>query len=119
MRGNLKRKPFNAYVLDQLRGLEDVECRPMFGCFGLSSDAVFFAIICDDRLFFRTDDVSRQRYIKMGMVPLQFREKQSVNSYYEVPDSILKSADKVADWARTAIQCQRDRLARKEKRAKR
>ncbi len=111
----MKRKPFNAYVLDQLRDLGDLDCRPMFGCFGLYSGAVFFAIICDDRLFFRTDDASREKYVKMGMAPFQFREKQSVNTYYEVPEAILKNAGKIADWARTAIQCQKDR-ARSAKR---
>jgi DNA transformation protein len=105
----LKRRSFNAYVLDQLRELDALELRPMFGCFGLYSDAVFFGIIWEDRLFFRTDEESRKQYVKMGVPPFQFREKQSVNSYYEVPETVLKDAGKLAAWARTAIKCQRNR----------
>lgn len=101
-----KTSSFTAFVIDQLSELGALHCRPMFGCYGLYHQGVFFAIICADTLFFRTDEESAPDYIKLGMSPFVFRERQSVNSYYEVPAKILNSRRHLAEWARTAVQVQ-------------
>jgi DNA transformation protein len=48
-----------------------VTSRAMFGGFGLYLDGVFFGVIFDDVLYFRTDEESRQDYLERGMEPLQ------------------------------------------------
>jgi len=108
---------FNAFVLDQLSGLPMLQIRPMFGCYGLYCGGLFFAIIMDDRLFFRTDETTVGNYLKMGMQPLIFRESQKINSYYEVPDRVVKNRKDLTTWAQAAINCQRQRkLSKKSKR---
>lgn len=39
------------------------------------------------------------------MQPLIFRDKQKVNSYYEVPDEIIADKRQLIKWARESIQC--------------
>lgn len=104
-----KKESFKAFVLDQLSTLGGINWRPMFGCCGIYHDGVFFAIIFDDRLFFRTDGESAKAYTKLGMQPLIFRERQRVNSYYEVPEEIIENSGKLSAWARTAIEIQKRR----------
>src|SRR5438128_637467 len=104
-----KTESFKAFVLDQLSTLGGMHWRPMFGCYGIYHDGIFFAIIFDDRLFFRTDEKSAPDYIKLGMPPLVFRERQCVNSYYEVPRAIIENPGKLSGWALTAIEIQKRR----------
>ena len=51
----MKQESFKNFVLDQLREIPDVQCRPMFGGYGLYSDARFFGIIHEGKLYFKTD----------------------------------------------------------------
>ncbi|MBI5379023.1 MAG: TfoX/Sxy family protein [Nitrospirae bacterium] len=97
---------FKEFVLDQLRGLGGVDCRPMFGGYGLYLDGVFFGILHRGRLYFKTDPASRPAYEERGMEPFRPNAKQTLKTYYEVPLEILEDADLLASWAREAIRSQ-------------
>jgi TfoX/Sxy family transcriptional regulator of competence genes len=43
---------FRDFVLDQLRDLRQIDCRRMFGSYGLYHGGVFFGIISKGRLYF-------------------------------------------------------------------
>ena len=42
---------FVDYVAEQLREAGAIRSRKMFGEYGVYCDGIFFAVICDDRLF--------------------------------------------------------------------
>ncbi|MBX9668831.1 MAG: TfoX/Sxy family protein [Candidatus Obscuribacterales bacterium] len=105
-----KNNSFVALILDKLSDLE-VHCKPMFGCFGLYSNSIFFGIICDDQLFLRTDETTRKKFIKEGMPSLVFKEKQREHNYYQVPDSVIESRAKLNRWSNEAVEVQRQRKA--------
>lgn len=109
MAAKRKEDSFRDFVLDQLRSLEGVACRSMFGGFGLSLGADFFGIVHDGRLYFKTDEATREKYRSRGMGPFSPSEKQVLTSYYEVPEEIAEDEERLASWAREAA-------ARKEKR---
>ena len=44
---------FVQYVVDQLAGAGIIRTKRMFGEYGLYLDKLFFAVICDDPLFFQ------------------------------------------------------------------
>ena len=46
-------KDYLDYVLERLPEPEAARCRKMFGEYGLYCDGLFFAVICDDRLFIK------------------------------------------------------------------
>ncbi len=102
----MKDKTFKDYVLDQLRGLDDVECRAMFGGYGLYRGETFFGIIHRGRLYFKTDAGSRPAYVEAGMKPFRPSARQTLKSYYEVPVDVIEDEDQLVRWARTAIACQ-------------
>ena len=90
------------FVLDQMRSLEDVSCRSMFGGYGLYLGADFFGIVYDGRLYFKTDETTRENYRARGMGPFAPNEKQVLKSYYEVPEEIVEDDEQLASWAREA-----------------
>ena len=98
---------FKNYVLDQLGLLGNVWARAMFGGYGLYADGLFFAIIADSRLFFRTDDASCEPYLERGMPPFAPHTSQSPFSYYEVPPEILDDQESLVEWAQEAVEVAR------------
>lgn len=112
-----KKNAFVSTILDKLSDI-DVVCRPMFGAYGLYHQNLFFAIIWDHQLFFRTDDETMPKYIKAGIAPLLFYEKQKTRSYFEVPPQVMRSPKKLCEWALEAVDAQR-RLQSKKAATKR
>ena len=101
-----KDESFKNFVLDQLRELDDVEARRMFGGFGLYQDETFFGIIHKGRLYFKIDDATVGEYRKRKMKPFRPNAKQTLKSYYQVPVDIIEDADQLRHWAEKAVACQ-------------
>lgn len=101
---------FSDYVRDQLEGLGPVQFRSMFGGQGLYLDGVFFGIVYEGRLYFKTSEETRAAYLEDGMKPFRPRTKQTLKNYYEVPPDILEDAESLVGWAREAV-----RVAKTEK----
>ncbi len=99
-----KQDDFKDFVLDQLSGLRGVTCRSMFGGYGLYQDGVFFGIIHKGRLFFNTDEASREAYIEQGMKPFRPSAKQTLKTYYEVPVDIIEDQERLTEWAMQAAR---------------
>jgi DNA transformation protein len=97
---------FKDFVLDQLHQLDDLTCRRMFGGYGLYQNGVFFGIIHQGRLYFKTDRTTCQAYIQCGMEPFRPNPKQTLKSYYEVPVDILEDDAQLLLWAQQAVACQ-------------
>jgi len=55
---------FRDFVLDQLQRLGEVDYRRMFGSYGLYHDEVFFGILAQGRLYFKTNAVTRVFYVQ-------------------------------------------------------
>ncbi len=91
-------------MLDQLRELQGVRARGMFGGFGLYADATFFGIVADGRVYFKTYDQTRSEYEARGMKPFRPTEKQTLRNYYEVPADVLEGAGLLVEWARRAAR---------------
>jgi DNA transformation protein and related proteins len=104
---NQKDESFKDFVLDQLRGLDDVEARRMFGGYGLYQDETFFGIVHKGRLYFKTDDSTVSEYRKRKMKPFRPNAKQTLKSYYQVPLEILEDAGQLCQWAVQAVRCQK------------
>jgi DNA transformation protein len=102
MCAKIKEDSFRDFVLDQLRSLEGVSCRAMFGGYGLYFGADFFGILYDGRLYFKTDESTREEYRDRGMGPFAPGGNQVLKSYYEVPEEIVEDDEELASWAREA-----------------
>lgn len=96
---------FRDYVLEQLASAGKVAARRMFGGYGLYLDELFFALIDDDSLYFKTDDATRPRFEMAGsqqFCPFPDRPNP-VMAYWEVPAEVLEDAEQLRAWAREAL----------------
>ncbi|MGZ8460052.1 MAG: TfoX/Sxy family protein [Candidatus Deferrimicrobiaceae bacterium] len=99
-----------------MSSLKDVICRSMFGGYGLYLGADFFGIVYDGRLYFKTDESTREKYRNRGMGPFAPSEKQVLKSYYEVPEEIVEDDEQLASWARESAAIKRKGKATVRKR---
>lgn len=96
---------YRDYVLEQLALSGTASARRMFGGVGLYLDGLFFALISDDTLYFRTDDSNRARYEQAGSRPFcPFPDRPGhVMAYWQVPGEVLEDPEKLRDWTREAL----------------
>ena len=104
-RAAMKQDSFKDFVLDQLRELPGVTSRSMFGGYGVYQGEVFFGIVHQGRLYFKTNDRTKPAYVKKGMKPFQPNAKQTLKTYYEVPVEIIEDSDLLTAWAEQAADC--------------
>jgi len=101
-----KKEEFLEYVLkDVLREVSGVTARAMFGGYGLYKDSIFFAIITNNKLYFKVDDKTRREYKDYGSSAFSYMrsgKKTMLKSYYELPVEILENPKKAKAWARQA-----------------
>jgi len=96
---------YRDFVLEQLAPAGRVTPRAMFGGVGLYLDGLFFALIDDDTLYFKTDDSNRARFEQAGsrpFCPFPDRPDQAM-AYWQVTAEVLEDADELAAWAREAL----------------
>lgn len=95
---------FLEYVIDQLNEVPNIHYRKMFSSFGMYSGDVFFAIISDGVLYFKTNKETKKKYVEYGMGPFTPSEKQILKNYMEVPEEILENREEVNNWALESIE---------------
>jgi DNA transformation protein and related proteins len=103
-RGSVRSDSFKEFITDQLRDVGGVNCRAMFGGYGLYRDGAFFGIIHKGRLFFKTDAATAEEYAQRAMKSFRPNAKQILKTYYEVPVDIIEDADCLTEWAVKAIK---------------
>ncbi len=95
---------FKAFVLEQLSAVAPVTARGMFGGVGIYAAGLFFALMDDDRLYFKVDDSTRGRFIAAGMRAFDpFKDGKTMNGYYEVPGEVLEDEERLPEWMHEAM----------------
>jgi DNA transformation protein and related proteins len=95
-----------------------VKLRRMFGAEGLFRDGLMFGIVYRERIYFKTNEDSRQAFITEGASPLYYEFKNAegvLTSYYELPDRLYDDPDELTEWARAAFAVARNKSAAKKK----
>jgi DNA transformation protein and related proteins len=103
---HIKDVSFKDFILDQLRELDDVEARRMFGGYGLYRDETFFGILHKRKLYFKVDESTVGEYRLRKMKPFRPNPRQTLKSYYQVPVEILEDNERLCDRAVKATHCQ-------------
>lgn len=106
---------YRDFVLEQLGRVMPVIGKSMFGGVGLYADGMFFALIAEDRLYFKVDDTTRSGFERLGMEPFRPFGEDSAMGYYEVPVDVVEDPVQLAPWMRQAINVAADAKRRKRK----
>ena len=109
---------FQVLVIDQLsRVMPRIRARSMFGGVGLYAGDLFFALIADDTLYFKTDDSTRPDFEARGMGPFRpFGDAGGTMQYYQVPEDLLEDPDALRLWVEKAVEIARRSKARRPSR---
>ena len=110
-------RPYLDYVLEQLCGLGAVRFRRMFGGVGLYSADLFFGLIHDDTLFFKTDESNAAPYQSRNMPRFMPPSDRPLGpfGYHQVPADIIEDAELLAAWARQSVAVAAASRARKSR----
>jgi DNA transformation protein len=109
-----------AFVLEQLGGLSGVSTRRMFGGVGLYSDGLFFGLIDDDTLFFKTDESNAAAYQARQMPRFMPPANRPLGpmGYHQVPADIIEDGESLVVWARQAVAVALASQAKKTRKTK-
>jgi DNA transformation protein len=110
---------YREFVLEQLGRVTPVTGRSMFGGVGIYAQGLFFALIAEDRLYFKVDDTSRPDFEQLGMEPFRPFGEDSAMGYYEVPADVVEDSVQLAPWVKKAIDIAAKAKSKKNKGVKR
>jgi DNA transformation protein and related proteins len=96
---------FAAYALELLAAAGRVAAQRMFGGYGLYCEGVMFALIADDVLYLKADDINRPELERAGSEPFKYEAegRRTIMAYWRAPDEAIESRELMAPWARGAL----------------
>ncbi len=94
---------YQRFVIEQLEQVSLITAKNMFGGVGLYAEGYFFALISEDRLYFKVDDSNRSDFEAAAMEPFRPYGDERAMQYYEVPIEVLEDVDLLRRWAEKAI----------------
>jgi DNA transformation protein and related proteins len=109
---------YRDFVLEQLGRVTPVTGKSMFGGVGIYAQGLFFALIAEDRLYFKVNDATRPDFERLGMEPFRPYGEDSAMGYYEVPADVVEDVAQLESWERKAIDVAVQAKRRKTKRSK-
>ena len=94
--------------VDRLLELVDgASQRRMFGGRGIYAEGAMFAIEHGERVYLKVDEESRPEFEELGSGPFEPNERQTLRSFYELPDEVAADDAELAAWAHRAIEAAR------------
>lgn len=97
------------------------KARAMFGGHGLYLDGMFFAILDDGVLYFKTSAATAARYDHEAMPAFMYQTKTGVKalgSYRRVPERLYDETDELETWVREAVAAARAASSKKKPRTR-
>lgn len=110
---------YRADIAARLAAVAPVTLKSMFGGVGIYAGAHFFAVIDDDILYFKVDDVNRPEFEARGMGPFAPMGPDKPMQYYRVPDDVIDDPAALKDWMTKAVAVARRKPKKPPRRKKR
>jgi len=95
---------FIDYVMELLGPFGTVSTRRMFGGHGVYLDGLMFAIVSDDTLYLKADEMNRGEFEQAGCDIFSYarKGKRAALNFFRAPENAMESAELMLPWARTA-----------------
>lgn len=116
-----RRSDFVELVTEQMAFVGGLRIRAMFGGYGIYQDDCMFALIADDRLYFKADDTTRAGFEAKGLRPFTYgaRGKTMTMQYYEAPPDVFEEHEAMRTWVQkaygAAVRARQARAPRKRR----
>jgi DNA transformation protein len=89
---------YRAATEGKLAAVVPIRSRVMFGGIGIYSDDLLFALIDDDKLYFKVDSSNRADFEARGMEPFYPYEGAKPMGYYELPTGLIDDPIELQTW---------------------
>lgn len=101
-----RRSDFVDFVIEQMAPIGNVRARAMFGGYGVYRGDDFFAIVVDDRLYFKADATTRVDFEAKELLPFTYavRGKSVTMQYFEAPPEVFEEPEAMQAWAQKALE---------------
>jgi DNA transformation protein len=99
----VKPSEFVEHVVETMRAFGPVECKSMFGGWGLYHSGVFFALVAADTLYLKADGENAAEFDAAKMPAFVYESKvgeRIAMSYRQAPAEALESPAVMEAWAR-------------------
>jgi DNA transformation protein len=95
---------FIDYVLELFGPFGTVGARRMFGGHGVYLDGLMFAIVSEDALYLKADEMNRVEFEQAGCEIFGYarKGKRATLGFFRAPDDAMESPYLMLPWARTA-----------------
>jgi DNA transformation protein len=99
-----RRSDFVEFVAEQMAFVAGLRIRAMFGGYGIYQDDCMFALIADDRLYFKADATTRAEFEEKGSSPFTYvaRGKSVTLQYFEAPPDVFEEQEAMRTWVQKA-----------------
>ena len=99
----------------------EISIRRMFGGAGAYCDGLFFAVLDDETVYLKTDEVTRGEFESAGLEPFSFEMKDGAvtsTSYFAAPEGMFDDEDELRRWTTLALDAARRKAKLKPKKKK-
>ena len=95
---------FVDYVMELLGPFGTVGARRMFGGHGVYLDGLMFALVLEDMLYLKADEMNRIEFEQAGCEIFSYarKGKRATLNFFRAPEDAMDSAELMLPWARTA-----------------
>lgn len=96
---------FVQFVLELMAPIGGIRARAMFGGFGIYQEEIMFAIIVDDRLYFKADSATYRKFTAKNLSQFTYvaRGKTVTMQFYEAPPEVFESPPAMRIWAQQSV----------------
>lgn len=108
---------FVKHVVELMQGVGPANARRMFGGHGIFIEGLMFALVADNTLYLKADDVSRPVFESRGLERFTYHKqgKPFSMSYYAAPEEALESLAEMTDWGNRAFEAALRAAAKKRR----
>lgn len=95
---------FTEYVMELFGPFGTVGARRMFGGYGVYLDGLMFAIVSEDTLYLKADEMNRVEFEQAGCEVFGYARKgrRATLNFFRAPEEAMDSPALMLPWARTA-----------------
>ena len=110
---------FIEYVMELLGPFGTVGTRRMFGGHGVYLDGLMFAIVSEDTLYLKADEMNRVEFEQAGCEIFGYmrKGKRAALNFFRAPEDAMESPELMLPWARTAYAAALRTNAKKQAKA--
>jgi DNA transformation protein len=91
------------WLTERLTALGNVRAQRMFGGAGIFVEDVMFGIVHKSCAYLKVDEETQARYVELGSRPFRPNARQTLRTFYEVPEPVLGDDAELLAWAKEAL----------------